>query len=149
MTIEQYANGLAKLRDTLPAKVDEILMKNSNFITGMLKLRLYNYGQDGDYEQIGFYSPKTQELKKKKGQKTTFITLRDTGSFYAGMYLESKNGEYKIDSTARQTQMLIAEYGPEILQLTYKQQTDIINNIINPELQKYIDESLGDIDITF
>lgn len=146
MTIQQYVEKLKEFNNDLPKTVDMILKKNEGTILGMLKLRLYNYGTDGNYELIGYYSNNTKKRKSAKGQKSSFITLRDTGAFYAGMYLESKDGIYKIDSLDPVTPILTMLYGKEILELTFKQQTDIINNIINTNLQNIFD-SIGNIDI--
>ena len=148
MTIENYIKQLENFKSDLPAEVDKILMKNSKFIVGMLKLRLYTYGQDGNYDQIGYYTPATKRRKDIKGQKADFITLRDSGHFYDGMFMIASNGNYKISSTDAKTPLLINEYGPAILELTYKQQADIVENIIDPEIQKLLD-NLGDIEITF
>lgn len=145
MTIEQYTAKLESFKANINTEVDKILVKNSNIITGMLKLRLYNYGIDGNYELIGEYSEKTKITKKANNQKTNFITLRDSGRFYAGMFLESKNGKYFIDSKDYKTNVLVETYGEPILDLTYKQQNDIIENIINPELEKLFSNVLGEI----
>lgn len=146
MTIQQYVEKLKEFNKDLPKTIDMILKKNEGTILRMLKLRLYNFGTDGNYDLIGYYSTNTKKRKASKGQKSSFITLRDTGAFYAGMYLESKDGVYKIDSLDPITPVLTMLYGKEILELTFKQQTDIINNIINPELQKILD-SIDNIDI--
>lgn len=148
MSIIRYVENLEKLKNILPTEIDKILINKQGLILGMLKFRLYNYGQDGNYDLIGNYTSKTKELKKLNNQKTDFITLKDTGSFYSGMFLISKNGEYKIDSTDYKTPLLKAEYGNSILELTYKQQNDIIANIIEPELEKLLNDSLKDFEIS-
>lgn len=147
MTLENYIASLKGLKSNIPKKVDEIIIKNKQFIVGMLKQRLYIYGTDGNYDLIGQYAKNTLAIKKANNQKTDFITLRDTGRFYAGMYLDVSNNEYSIDSTDRKTALLVDVYGSAILELTYKQQTDIIQNIIEPELQKYLDELTSEISI--
>jgi len=147
MTLENYIKNLTEFNSSLPKNVDEIIMKNKQFIVGMLKQRLYTYGTDGNYDLIGNYSKNTTALKKANNQKADFITLRDSGRWYAGMYIDSTNGGYLIDSTDWKTGLLIEVYGPAILELTFKQQTDIIQNIIEPELQKYLDSLTGDITI--
>ncbi len=149
MSIEEYMVRLKAMRDDIPNEIDRILKKNEGLITGMLKLRLYNQGTDGNYDLIGYYSPKTIVHKKAEGKKYSFITLRDSGDFYAGMYLESENGNYRIDSRDSVTPELIDKYGESILELTPKQQIDVINNIINPELQKFIDDNIVDFEIHF
>lgn len=147
MTLENYIASLKGLKSNIPKKVDEIIIKNKQFIVGMLKQRLYTYGTDGNYDLIGRYAKNTLAIKKANNQKTDFITLRDTGRFYVGMYLDVSNNEYSIDSTDWKTALLVDVYGPAILELTYKQQTDIIQNIIEPELQKYLDELTNEISI--
>lgn len=147
MTLDNYIASLKELKSNMPKKVDEIIIKNKQFIVGMLKQRLYTYGTDGNYDLIGQYSKNTIISKKANNQKTSFITLRDSGRWYAGMYLDTSNGEYSIDSTDWKTGLLVDVYGPAILELTFKQQTDIIQNIIEPELQKYLDELTNEISI--
>jgi hypothetical protein len=148
MTIQEYVAELEKLKNILPEEVDKILLKKQGIILGMLKHRLYNFGTDGNYDSLGPYSKSTEARKKKEGKKSGFVTLRDTDSFYAGMFLKSKKGEYEIDSTDWKTGLLEDIYGEAILELTFKQQSDIIENIIEPELQKLFDELGGQVEIT-
>lgn len=147
MSIEEYIAKLKIFEKDLPKKVDEIIMANKSFITSMIKLRLYNYGTDGNDKLIGRYSRNTIPIKIANNQKTSFITLRDQGNFYKGMFLYSKQGEYSVDSTDRKTDMLYEIYGRAITEFTNKQQNDIVVNIIDPDLQKYLDELGGEISI--
>ena len=148
MDIITYTKNLEELKNILPTEIDKILLSKQSVILTMLKFRLYNFGQDGNYDLIGNYSLRTKKEKKLNNQKSDFITLKDTGAFYTGMFLTSKNGEYKIDSTNYKSGLLKAEYGNSIMELTYKQQSDVIINIIEHELQKIIDDSLKDFNIS-
>lgn len=147
MTIEAYIASLNTMKKDLPKKVDEIILKNKNFIVGMLKFRLYNKGTDGNGAMIGRYSKKTIPIKIANSQKTSFITLRDQGHFYTGMFLESRNNEYIIDSTDRKTDLLVQIYGKSIMELTKEQQDNVVSNIIDPDIQKYLDSLSGSIEI--
>ena len=147
MTIEAYIASLNTMKKDLPKKVDEIILKNKNFIVGMLKFRLYNKGTDGNGAMIGRYSKKTIPIKIANSQKTSFITLRDQGHFYAGMFLESRNNEYIIDSTDRKADLLVQIYGKSIMELTKEQQDNVVSNIIDPDIQKYLDGLSGSIEI--
>ena len=146
MTLENYIIGLNNIKNSLPNEVDKIVLKNEKLILGMLKFRLFNFGTDGNDDSLEGYSKKTIEIKKKNNQKYNITTLRDQGNFYAGMYLDSTNGKILISSTASQTSDLVNKYGEAIFDLTYKQQQDIISNVIDPELQNLLD-SLGNIEI--
>lgn len=147
MDIKTYVEKLQALKADLPKKVDEILLQNQKHIVGLLKARLYNEGTDGLGNIIGEYAKSTLVIKRKNNQKTSFITLRDTGRFYEGMFLESKNGRYIIDSKDRKTALLIEIYGESILDLTVEQQEYIIMKIIEPALQSILD-NLGTVEIT-
>ena len=146
MNIDNYILKLQNLKNILPTEIDRILLSKQSHIVGLLKARLYNQGTDGDGNLIGHYAKGTLASKKANNQKTSFITLRDTGHWYNAMYLESKNGEYLIDSSDRKTAMLIEIYGDSILDLTIQQQEYLVSQVIEPELQKLLDE-FGDFEI--
>jgi len=148
MTLENYVSKLNELKTNLPKEVDKILIKNEKVILTMLKFRLFTFGADGNYDKLEGYSKKTIAIKKKNNQKTNITTLRDQGNFYAGMYLEVESGKILISSKDRKTGLIAEKYGPSIFELTYKQQADIISNIIEPELQKLIDFSIKDFNIS-
>jgi len=148
MTLENHVSKLNELKTNLPKEVDKILIKNEKVILTMLKFRLFTFGTDGNYDKLEGYSKKTIAIKKKNNQKTNITTLRDQGNFYAGMYLEVESGKILISSKDRKTGLIAEKYGPSIFELTYKQQADIISNIIEPELQKLIDFSIKDFNIS-
>lgn len=150
MEPKAYVLKLQYTKDNLPEIMEWILKKNEGFILGMLKFRLFNFGTDGNNELIGGgeYSPKTIARKKKVGQKTSVITLRDKGIFYNSMFLETDGVTYEISSKDPKAARLVDSYGESILDLTLKQQDDLIENIVDPELQKYLDANTPDIDIS-
>lgn len=138
MTITQYIAKLAKLEKDLIPFVQSILEKNEKIILGMIKLRLYNRGIDGDGNKIlPDYQPSTIASKKEDGQKTSHVTLRDTGSFYNSLFLTYKRGLLQIDSMSDKKSPLVSKYGPAILDLTEQEHENIINNIITPEINKW------------
>jgi hypothetical protein len=145
MEIRAYISELKEIRETLPKKVDEIIHSKESYILGMLKKRLFDFGVDGDGKLIGTYSNKTKILKKKKGQRTSFITLRDTGDFYKGMFIDNFPGRIFIDSRDSITNILISIYGQSILELTVQEQQHIIDAVIEPEINKIL-AKLGDVD---
>ena len=147
MTIEAYIASLKTMQKDLPKKVDEIILKNKGLIVGMLKFRLYNKGTDGNGMLIGRYSKNTIPIKIANSQKTSFITLRDQGHFYAGMFLEARKNEYVIDSTDRKADLLVQIYGKSIMELTKEQQDNVVSNIIDPDIQKYLNGLSGSIEI--
>lgn len=151
MELKAYVDKLEHLANDMPSIIEDILSKNAGTITGMLKLRLYNYGTDGNDDLIGEgeYAINTIERKKKIGQKTNIITLRDSGNMYSLMYLDVNKTDYQIYSKAPYAGRLAEAYGSAIFDLTNFQQKNVVENIIEPALQKYIDSNTPDFDISF
>lgn len=151
MELNAYVSKLQSAKNNLPDVIEAILERNEGLITGMLKFRLFTFGTDGNDELIGggSYAPKTIARKKKKGQKTNVITLRDTAMFYNSMFLEVDGSSYDISSKDPKAARLVDSYGESILDLTLKQQDNVVENIVDPALQKYLDANTPDIDISF
>lgn len=141
-TLDQYINGLFKLVSLDDFIYDMIGIMEPRLLE-LIKTRLYRYGLDGDGNLIGEYTESSKARKKELRQLATHITLRNTGKFYKGMYAEMDGGTLLIDSTDSKTEMLTGVYGEAILGLTEQEQEWLIDNIIDIELQKYVN-SLGD-----
>lgn len=138
-TLDKYISDLEKLAD-LESFLIDLFIKYEGSIVGMIKNRLYQTGLDGKYNLIGHYTEASAAEKRNKNQRASFITLRDTGDFYAGMYAEYDGGELVTDSTDSKRNMLVAEYGEDILALTEQEQEAIIDHYIDIGLQKHIDK---------
>ena len=81
--------------------------------------QMYDGGIKSDGTIIGEYSNYTKSVKQMKGQKTEFMTLRDTGDFHDGMYFKTITAEYaEISSRDNKTTDLVSEFGIEIFGLT-------------------------------
>lgn len=63
------------------------------------------------------YSRTTFEIKKKKGQPTDRITLRDTGAFHRGLYATLKNGKIITSSTDSKADEIEERTGKQIFGL--------------------------------
>lgn len=145
MDIKQYKAKLEQIRDDLPRKVDIIIQNNARFIIGQFKLRLYNKGTDGEGKLIGNYTKKTIESKKKKGQKTSFVTLKDTGDFYGSLFLAKRGENYEITSSDPKAERLFEQYGDSILDLTEQETEKIILDIVIPQLQQVLYDFSDDL----
>lgn len=95
--------------------------------------QLYEGGIDSKGKSLGEYSPFTISVKKKKGQRTDHVTLRDTGEFYEAFFAETESWPVNIDSKDSKTEELKDRYGADIFGLT-PQSTDELNDQIEQEL---------------
>ena len=153
MSLQKYILDLQQFNLELPDVLKTIIKKNEQKIVGLVRTRLYQRGVDGDGNEITpSYAGSTIRAKKEKGQRTSHVTLRDTGLFYKGFYLELEGYNLVLDSRDGKTSFLVEKYGPAILFFTADEKQQIFN-IVDNELDKIINKlpfnsgSAGTIDI--
>ena len=146
-TIDDYLISLQNIEGDLSEQIQNILINNQGKIVGTIKLRLYNHGVDASGNLIGEYYFVTQQEKRQAGKRASFITLRDTGDWYAGMFVDYIDEELIIDSSDFKTEELVSIYGEDILGLTEEEQEWLIFSILEPEIQKYLDSRDEDIEL--
>lgn len=74
-------------------------------VVNAIKKRLYATGVTGSGDKLktdnakdGFYSPYTEWVKTIAGQKTSNVTLKDTGEFYDSIITMANKFEFIIDA---------------------------------------------------
>ena len=92
---------------------DEIIRMNTQD-------QLYDDGIDSLSDSLGDYTPYTVMLKKQKGQKTSNITLKDTGAFYKSFKVKVIPSGFEIiaDDESDYDFPLTDSFGIDILGLT-------------------------------
>lgn len=149
MSIQSYINFLNDRSGCLEEFIKMTILNNQGYILGLVKRRLFNTGRDGNNSLISPpYSQETVFRKQDKRQRTAFVTLRDTGEFYAGMFVEFINQVILINSVDDKTPLLIQKYGPAILEISPQETDMIIDVIIEPALNKFLDDNNITIEIT-
>ncbi|MBO9151927.1 hypothetical protein ACFOTA_06900 [Chitinophaga sp. GCM10012297] len=63
------------------------------------------------------YRPATKAIKRKKGQPTDRVTLKDTGFFHASLFLVVGQNDFGVVSTDRKGPWLVDKYGESIFGL--------------------------------
>jgi len=101
----------------------EIVFNDSRIKDEIIRLnteeQLFRRGIDSDGKSLGTYSPFTVEIKKKKGQPTNRITLKDTGEFYDSFRVTANRVSITIDADPiKDDNNLFDDFGEEILGLT-------------------------------
>lgn len=148
MSLDAYLSDLRKLESSLEAEISSIISKKESFLVGLIKNRLYQRGIDSDGKKIlPDYKPSTIKRKKEDRQRTSHVTLRDKGDFYAGIYIEVIDWLISVSSTDGKTPSLIEKYGQGILGFTQQEQEVIIFSIIEPRIQKILNSLQGNIEL--
>jgi hypothetical protein len=153
-TLDEYINDLEDLEANLDDIISKAIYSKEGMIVGLIKNRLYQRGLDGDNKLIGNYAASTEAVKRAEGKRASFITLRDEGLFYNGMFVDYANYIFNVRSSDGKTPSLIQKYGESILELTEQEQELLIYTIIEPAIIKHINDlgqiiSLGDVSNIF
>lgn len=153
MAIKRYNATLRNLeyrlrifKDSLPTLLEDIVRsKEDVIVSAIADDQLYRRGINGKGEKIMEYAPyaaRTIENKKRKGQPTTRVTLRDTGDFHRSMHVIFDSEGFYITSDDEKAKYLVKKYGGEIYRLTDKNFTRIIRSHVRKELVKRLKQAI-------
>lgn len=136
---------LRAFKEQIPSMLEEVVRSKEDVIISYIKDdQLYRRGVNGEDIKIWSYAPyapSTIARKKKKGQPTTRVTLKDTGAFYEGMHLVFEPDGFYVTSSNKVTPFLKKRYGETIFRLTDKNLTKLLQSHIRKEFVKRIKQA--------
>lgn len=145
-TLRNLEYRLRAFKDNLPMYLEDIIRdKEDVIVSAIADDQLYRRGINGRGEKIMSYmpyAPKTIQNKKRKGQPTTRVTLRDTGAFHKSMFVVFNSEGFYITASDEKTEELVKKYGEEIFRLTNKNFTRIVRSHIRKELVKRLKRAI-------
>ena len=145
-TLRNLEYRLRAFKDSLPMLLEDVVRsKEDVIVSAIANDQLYRRGINGKGKKIMDYMPytaKTIKNKRKKGQPTTRVTLRDTGAFHESMFVVFDSEGFYITASDEKTQDLVEKYGKEIFRLTNKNFTRIIRSHIRKELTKRLKRAI-------
>ena len=145
-TLRNLEYRLRAFKDSLPMLLEDVVRsKEDVIVSAIANDQLYRRGINGKGEKIMDYMPYTAKSiknKRKKGQPTTRVTLRDTGAFHESMFVVFDSEGFYITASDEKTQDLVEKYGKEIFRLTNKNFTRIIRSHIRKELTKRLKRAI-------
>jgi len=105
--------------------------------------QLYEDGIDSLSETLGDYSSYTVARKSMKGQKTSNITLKDTGDFYKSFKVKVTATGFiiKADDSSKYDIPLTESFGLDILGLTEENKL-FLYDYLEENYNKYVREKL-------
>ena len=145
-TLRNLEYRLRAFKDNLPMYLEDIVRdKEDVIVSAIADDQLYRRGINGRGEKIMSYMPytaKTIQNKKRKGQPTTRVTLRDTGAFHKSMFVVFDSEGFYVTANDEKTEKLVEKYGEEIFRLTNKNFTRIVRSHIRKELVKRLKRAI-------
>tara|TARA_R100000541_G_scaffold20190_2_gene30051 strand:+ start:5032 stop:5472 length:441 start_codon:yes stop_codon:yes gene_type:complete len=139
-TIFDYMQKVKGVRDNIPNETEKIIKAKEQFILNLNRQAQLMQGIDADGGKIiPEYKPFTIQIKQLIGQPYDRVTLFYSGKFYAKFkIIYNKDMSFEIISTDNKTPKLMEKYGDDIFGLTKENQEILNNNIILPELWKFL-----------
>ena len=134
-TLSKYISDLKNIETSFKKEVEGYVYKRGTILRSV-KLRLFR-GKDGDLKMIGDYAPSTIARKKKKGQITKYVNLRDTGNWYKDLFLKwdkdelmLENKDLPLTSKLIDGEYKFKGYGDAILELSQKE-VDLVDKLVD------------------
>lgn len=92
--------------------------------------QLLKKGVDANDEVIGYYSQLTESISNGRKRFNTHYTLKDTGEFFASMFVAVLKDSFIIDADGQKGKdNLFEKYGDEIIGLTDENLQKVIERI--------------------
>ena len=148
MFVEKYISKLNSIEQNLEKVAVGIVRDNVDFILYLLKVKQLGENIKSDGSWIGFYKRSTEDyaLDPHNKPRTSKVagqpySMEWTGQFMDNMVVKSAQDSFSVFSRDGKSALLEKEYG-QLLKLT-KEHNDTINNeVIKPQLYKYVLENM-------
>ena len=147
-TLRNLEYRLRKFKDELPLYLEDIIRSKEDVIVDAIRNdQLYRRGINGEGVKImdyAPYAPSTIKRKRRLGQPTTRVTLRDSGKFHESMYLELDSEGFRIVTDDQKAKFLVSRYGANIFRLTNENFNRIVKSHIRKELIRKLKLTIND-----
>tara|TARA_R110000772_G_scaffold176187_2_gene287908 strand:- start:640 stop:1092 length:453 start_codon:yes stop_codon:yes gene_type:complete len=141
---QKLLNKVVKIRSDFDFILNEAFESSRKKIVQLNTVnQLFKSGVDNENKAIEpAYTPLTVSIKKRKGQPTNRVTLKDTGDFYRDTDVDFTTKDFTIINFNEKYQKLTEKYGDEILGLTIESQA-ILKNIVKDKVGKKLKNKLN------
>ena len=151
--LNDLENFILEIKNSIPSWIKEVIEKNKDVILDMQLQGQFDKGKDSEGNNLfPPYASSTKKRKRRKGQPTNRVTLKDTGMFYKSVEVEVRNDEFEIKSDIDYSEYLIERYNTEydvffygaIFGLTPSHLEDFTKNFIVPYIKIKINDKIAE-----
>ena len=142
--ITSLIGKLEDYRDNIYSYLEAATIEAEDTIIDMNISQLYDSGERRDGTKITpAYAPETVAIKKKKGQPTNRVTLRDTFDWQASFWVQFYPDGCEINASDWKAERLTQKYGDEILGLQDEMVKYLCETFYLPRLRTELRKILG------
>lgn len=118
--IDNIVTKLERIKVDRDKIVLDTIQMFENYVIELNRKQLFS-GVDGKGNEITpEYTDVTYDIKIKVGQPADRVTLKDTGDFYASIFIDYGTKYIYMDANDSKTDELVSKYGGDILGLNEK-----------------------------
>ena len=143
--LDNFNNTIETLQKSVNASIKESINKNKRSVRKLQTTdQMYKGKTNQGLDIKPFYKDSTIKIKRRKGQITSRVTLKDTGDFYKGIEIIAGNNAVMIipGSIPSYNIYLIDKY-EDILGLTKENWTAFILKYTLPRIKKNFDDIIA------
>ena len=133
--IKGLIEELENFKEKINAYLEAATMEAEDMILEMNMSQLYDSGEKSNGVRITpEYAPSTVQRKKKKGQPTNRVTLRDSFDWQSSFFIHYNPDGFEIKAADWKTEILKKRYGDEILGLQDEMVNILCDDVYIPAL---------------
>lgn len=142
--ITELIESLQTFNDNINEYLQVATREAEDVILDMNRSQMYDEGIDRNGNAIQPpYAPATIQYKRRKGQPTNRVTLRDKGDFHLSLYIEYDTDGFEIKDDDFKTPFLTRKYGVAVLGLTDSNVKILADEVYQPRLLEMLKNKLG------
>lgn len=141
--LEFWISVLKNYRDNASEKAVEAAIPHERFVVELNANQMFVTGKDSKGADIRpRYAASTVAYKRRRGQPTNRVTLRDTGDFHDSLFANFDGDEITIGADDDKAPRLFKKYGKDVLGLD-RTSMDALAEVVRPDLIKKFRADLG------
>ncbi len=140
--LNNLQNTIRQLEDSINRSIQESIKANEGIIKTLQTSQLFAGKTKEDAKITPDYALSTKIIKRRKGQPTDRVTLRDTGDFYRSIEVVAGGNAMIIRTIISYSIYLINKYA-DILGLTADNWEKFINQYTLPTIKKNFDDIIA------
>jgi len=114
--VRRFEKKLMELKKAINPTIEQTVNRTKPLIIDEQTNGQMFKGEDSNGKQfVPSYALSTKVVKKKKGQPTNRVTLKDTGDLYDSIKVEAKTTEFVISANVEYFKYLVTKYNQNII----------------------------------
>ena len=137
-TVSRFNAKLLELKNSINKSIQNSISTNKAVLIEQQTGGQFDKGQDSQGIQfVPKYAFSTKVAKRRKGQPTDRVTLRDTGKLYNNIEIQAQTTQAIITANVEYFKYLVAHYDKNtILGIQTEAMKDFLNKFTLPEIEK-------------